>query len=351
MPEIDNKSYGSRKIWPYRSENEAVKAAEQYVSLKTPAPQRRTILERLLVTDDFFKAAAPIVISSFSRADMANRHAILDHIGRLIVEHNVDFSDIATDLAKIVGDPNFQLREKASKVAISMGARGSPAIARILGHLRSKIPDIQENALKVISAMGPSVADQALPKVQNMLNGSLEKEVRQAAKEAVMVLTGDSPPLRNIEATFAEPEVLVGEKTPTASKTISKDFPYIHNRTILIIDDEPEIRRMIVQSLAVNGAQTLEASNGREAKVVIDTGKHVDLILLDLMMPQMNGIEFLKLLRESPVASKIPVYIITARGERQLLLAMAKLEISGYFIKPFKIKEILVRVNETLEKV
>ena len=80
---------------------------------------------------------------------------------------------------------------------------------------------------------------------------------------------------------------------------------------ILIVDDEPTARAMLARHLTAQGWHIIEASNGREALEKLATARPA-VILLDLMMPEMDGFQFVERLRREPTWSKIPVVVVTA---------------------------------------
>ena len=84
------------------------------------------------------------------------------------------------------------------------------------------------------------------------------------------------------------------------------------NGTILIVDDEPVVRDSLEQWFADERYRVVTAANGREALAAVAQARPA-LILLDLMMPEMDGLEFLEQLRRNPVAAAIPVIVITAK--------------------------------------
>ena len=86
------------------------------------------------------------------------------------------------------------------------------------------------------------------------------------------------------------------------------------NRKILIADDEARMRALVRDYLRMKGFQVLEAENGREALEVFQREPDIALILLDVMMPEMDGFETLKELRH---ISDVPVLMLTARAEEQ----------------------------------
>ncbi len=119
-----------------------------------------------------------------------------------------------------------------------------------------------------------------------------------------------------------------------------------HTR-IMVIDDEPKIRTFIKEALELREYDVLAAASGPDALEQLKTQK-VDLILMDLVMPVMDGYEVYHLLRENPETKDIPVIIVTAKGERkdrQLGLDGAHY---NYVTKPFQLEDLLAKVREVL---
>lgn len=117
-------------------------------------------------------------------------------------------------------------------------------------------------------------------------------------------------------------------------------------KTILIADDEIRMRRIIADYLSIKGYQTVEASNGTEA-VLAARNTPVDLILLDVMMPQMDGWEACRLIRQQ---SAVPIIMLTARGEEEDELQGFSLGADEYIAKPFSLKILLARIEAVLRR-
>lgn len=86
--------------------------------------------------------------------------------------------------------------------------------------------------------------------------------------------------------------------------------------SLLVIEDEKDIREVLRSALELEGYRTFTASNGQEGLQALERLPRPCLILLDMMMPVMNGWEFLKALKESDVLATIPVVVVSAAGER-----------------------------------
>lgn len=115
---------------------------------------------------------------------------------------------------------------------------------------------------------------------------------------------------------------------------------------ILIVDDELLIRSVIKEYCENNNYITDEASNGKEAlKKLLEN--HYDLLVLDIMMPQMDGYTLLK---ELPKEKHIPTIVLSARGEEYDKLAGFDLGIDDYITKPFSPKELIARIKAVLNR-
>ena len=117
---------------------------------------------------------------------------------------------------------------------------------------------------------------------------------------------------------------------------------------ILVVDDEPEIRRIIVEHFAPRRYDVREAANGARA---IESIKNTlpDLIILDILMPVMDGFEFLEKIRKNSVYSDIPVIVLTAKSDPPNLAKGISLDASFYLPKPFKLSNLTKFVNLILK--
>lgn len=117
-------------------------------------------------------------------------------------------------------------------------------------------------------------------------------------------------------------------------------------KTVLIADDEMRMRRVIADYLAAKGYKTVEAANGSEA-VLICQRMPIDLILLDVMMPQMDGFEACRVIRQH---SAVPIIMLTARGEENDELQGFSLGADEYIAKPFSLKILAARIEAVLRR-
>ena len=119
------------------------------------------------------------------------------------------------------------------------------------------------------------------------------------------------------------------------------------SKTILVVDDESRMRKLVRDFLSMNGYDVLEAADGEEALDVFYANKNIDLIILDVMMPKMDGWEVTKEIRRD---SDIPIIMLTAKDtERDELLGF-DLGIDEYITKPFSPKILVARVEAILRR-
>lgn len=116
---------------------------------------------------------------------------------------------------------------------------------------------------------------------------------------------------------------------------------------VLVVDDEERMRKLISDFLKIKGYETVEAGDGEEAIDVFFVDKEIALIILDVMMPKMDGWEVLKTVREH---SKVPVIMLTARTEETDELKGFEYGADEYISKPFSPKILVARVEAILRR-
>lgn len=117
-------------------------------------------------------------------------------------------------------------------------------------------------------------------------------------------------------------------------------------RLILVVDDEARMRRFIRMNMELEGYQIIEAENGLKALEQIR--QHTpDLIIMDVMMPEMDGFETLKLVRE---ISTVPVVLLTVKSDEEDIIRGLTLGADDYITKPFSPRELVTRVTAVLRR-
>jgi two-component system, OmpR family, response regulator ResD len=127
-------------------------------------------------------------------------------------------------------------------------------------------------------------------------------------------------------------------KEPEARSTVAK---------VLIVDDEPNIREVVGLYLRRDGHTIVSATDGEEALEVFGESKP-DLVVLDLMLPKMSGLEVCRRMRAN---RKVPLIMLTARGEEEERIVGLSLGADDYVVKPFSPRELAARVSAVLRRV
>lgn len=126
-------------------------------------------------------------------------------------------------------------------------------------------------------------------------------------------------------------------------------------QTILIVDDELTLRDVVRRYLELDGFRVVEAGSGPESLAAL-RDKHIDLILLDIMLPGLDGFSITRSLRYSPEFSgtgrgaAIPIIILTSRGDETDRILGFELGVDDYVIKPFSPRELVARVKAVLRR-
>jgi DNA-binding response OmpR family regulator len=116
--------------------------------------------------------------------------------------------------------------------------------------------------------------------------------------------------------------------------------------TVLVVDDEPIVREVVVRYLQHEGYTTLEADDGDKARIVLEAGRP-DLVVLDVMLPGTDGLELCRWIRAK---SELPVILLTARGEEADRIVGLELGADDYVTKPFSPRELAARVRTVLRR-
>ena len=122
------------------------------------------------------------------------------------------------------------------------------------------------------------------------------------------------------------------------------------SRRILIVDDEPDVSRLLAFSLRTAGYETNEVATGKSALDATAALKP-DVVILDLMLPDLTGYEVCRRLRADPMLGEAGILILTARGEEIDRIAGFEVGADDYVVKPFSVREVVLRVQGLMRRV
>ncbi len=120
-------------------------------------------------------------------------------------------------------------------------------------------------------------------------------------------------------------------------------------KKILVVDDEPDLLELVSYNLKKEGYKVITAPDGEDALDKMRKGP-LDLVILDLMLPGIQGVELCRMIRNNPKTESVPVIMLTARGEVSDRIRGLETGADDYLVKPFNPKELIARVKAVLRR-
>jgi len=128
-----------------------------------------------------------------------------------------------------------------------------------------------------------------------------------------------------------------------------KDFSVGEQKQLLLIDDDPNLILLVKDYLEFRGYEVKTAGNGREALEVLEHSLP-DMIICDVMMPEMDGYDFVKQVRENPNTEWVPILFLSAKGQSQDRVRGLNTGADVYMVKPFEPEELVAQVESSLKQ-
>jgi len=122
------------------------------------------------------------------------------------------------------------------------------------------------------------------------------------------------------------------------------------SETILIVEDEKDLVEVLEYNLQREGYETLSALDGARALEILDKRPHLDLVLLDLMLPDITGTEICRRIRSVERTENLPVLMLTAKGEEIDRVVGFEVGADDYLVKPFSVRELMLRIKAILRR-
>jgi two-component system chemotaxis response regulator CheY len=119
-------------------------------------------------------------------------------------------------------------------------------------------------------------------------------------------------------------------------------------RKVLIVDDSPTVRQQVGRALHESGIEVVEAGDGVEGIDRITADDAIGMVILDINMPRMNGLEMLDKLKQDARTASLPVVMLTSEGQRSMIERAKQAGAKGWIVKPFKPDLLLLTVRKLL---
>jgi DNA-binding response OmpR family regulator len=121
----------------------------------------------------------------------------------------------------------------------------------------------------------------------------------------------------------------------------------VANERILVIEDDPSVRTLLQKSLTAHGYSVLVAKDGVEGLTMLET-ERPDLIVVDIMMPRLDGMTLVRAIKKNEVTGPIPVIFLTAKNDPKSMIEGINVGAKFYVTKPFQIDDLISKVKKAL---
>ena len=112
-------------------------------------------------------------------------------------------------------------------------------------------------------------------------------------------------------------------------------------KTILVVDDSSTMRQQVSMALKQAGFATVEAADGREGLATIDANRRIDMVICDVNMPHMNGLEMVEKVKSKPEHNALPILMLTTEGQAPLIKRAKQAGAVGWIVKPFDASQLI----------
>jgi two-component system, chemotaxis family, chemotaxis protein CheY len=113
------------------------------------------------------------------------------------------------------------------------------------------------------------------------------------------------------------------------------------SKTVLVVDDSSTVRQQVSLALKQAGFATLEAADGREAIATLDANRNIDMVVCDVNMPNVNGLEMVERVKAKPEFGKLPILMLTTEGQPSLIRRAREAGAVGWIVKPFDANQLV----------
>ena len=116
-------------------------------------------------------------------------------------------------------------------------------------------------------------------------------------------------------------------------------------KTILVVDDSCSVRQHVSLVLQRAGFETAQAADGQEGLAMVDSNRNIDMVICDINMPIMNGLEMVEKIKAKPENKSLPILMLTTEGQASLVKRAKQAGAVGWIVKPFNPRQLVQTVN------
>lgn len=112
-------------------------------------------------------------------------------------------------------------------------------------------------------------------------------------------------------------------------------------KTILVVDDSGTVRQQVSMALKQAGFETAQASDGREGLAMVESNRNINMVISDVNMPNMNGLEMVEKIKSKPENKSLPILMLTTEGQASLIKRAKEAGAVGWIVKPFNASQLV----------
>ncbi len=317
---------------PLTTAKEIEQAGRDYTGSELSSVKKDELLDRLRVSGPPAAAALPAILGGFAQLDLSSQHRVLD---LLIDLHKVgaDLSNTAALLADYLTNDNSGIRARTGELLAALGDQGGGAVDAALKGLVHSLLDVRLASARVLGHCGRARHAELLPRLDSLRDKLGQDERTAAALDEAAGL------LRRLAA-------------PPPSAEEADRYACLNGVHVLLADDSRLLRVMVKNKLVQYGATVEEANDGalalKSLRKSAAAGRLPDLLILDIMMPTLSGMDLLRIIRETPLLRPLKVLMASAKNARESVVACAKFGVLGYLTKPFRGEDVAEAARKAL---
>lgn len=321
---------------PYQTDHEFREACRFLMQTSTSIKERREIIQRLEITPKKTLPFLPLITSNLHgkpielQIDIINFVAFFSDIGE-------DISSCCAELSSHLSSQSADIRKLCKKLIIHMGENGKAAEDFALGCLRNHDPEIIHTGLDILLSINTNISKSIKSRIKAVITANPnEAQIISKCNTIIGIvdkLCNTTPNEQHVSAAALDITGLQTDKTA------------LKNLSALIIEDNAAFRYSIADALRHFSMNVDEADCGKSAQAMmmqsINQLAAYDLILLDLRLPDINGVKLLRMIREHPVLASTPVITITGINNPDIAKTVQALGVHAFLTKPVGLAEIL----------
>jgi two-component system chemotaxis response regulator CheY len=112
-------------------------------------------------------------------------------------------------------------------------------------------------------------------------------------------------------------------------------------KTILVVDDSGTVRQQVSMALKQAGFETAQAADGREGLAMVDSNRNINMVICDVNMPNMNGLEMVEKIKAKPENKSLPILMLTTEGQPSMIKRAKEAGAVGWIVKPFNATQLV----------